>query len=136
MVKIEVKYNSVKQGKEEELQSVFLAIGTQRLEKNNFVGLVPDTKEHAEVIDYLLDVIINPLDSDIMSIAFLANYLVEYKELNSMIDDNKHDVKTYLQLIKVRNETASRCEKIIKEFCLTPASRKNLMMIWGESDED
>ena len=34
MVKIEIKYNSVKQGKEEELQSVFLAIGTQRLEKS------------------------------------------------------------------------------------------------------
>lgn len=136
MVKIEVKYNSVKQGKEEELQSVFLAIGTNRLEESNFIGLIPDTKEHKEVISYLLDIIINPLDSDIMSIAFLANYLVEYKELNSMIDDNKHDVKTYLQLIKVRNETASRCEKIIKEFCLTPASRKNLMMIWGENDED
>ena len=136
MVKIEVKYNSVKQGKEEELQSVFLAIGTKRLEKNNFVGLVTDTKEHEEVIDYLLDVIINHLDSDIMSISFLANYLVEYKELNLMIDDNKYYVKTYLQLIKVRNETASRCEKIIKEFCLTPASRKNLMMIWDESGED
>lgn len=136
MIKIEIKYNSVKQGKEEELQSVFLAIGTQRLEKSNFVGLVPDTEEHEEVINYLLDVIINPLDSDIMSIAFLANYLVEYKELNSMINETKHDVKTYLQLIKVRNETASRCEKIIKEFCLTPASRKNLMMIWGETDED
>ena len=136
MIKIEVKYNSVKQSKEEELQNVFLAIGTERLEKNNFVGLVPDTKEHEEVINYLLDVIINPLDSDIMSIAFLANYLVEYKELNFMIDDNKHDVKTYSQLIKVRNETASRCEKIIKEFCLTPASRKNLMMVWGELDED
>ena len=136
MIKIEIKYNSVKQGKEEELQSVFLAIGTQRLEESDFVRLVPDTKEHEKVINYLLDVIINPLDSDIMSIAFLANYLVEYKELNSMIDDNKHDVKTYLQLIKVRNETASRCEKIIKEFCLTPASRKNLMMVWGELDED
>ena len=136
MIKIEIKYNSVKQGKEEELQSVFLAIGTQRLEESDFVGLVQDTKEHEKVINYLLDVIINPLDSDIMSIAFLANYLVEYKELNSMIDDNKHDVKTYLQLIKVRNETASRCEKIIKEFCLTPASRKNLMMVWGELDED
>ena len=136
MIKIEIKYNSVKQGKEEELQSVFLAIGTHRLEESDFVGLVPDTKEHEKVINYLLDVIINPLDSDIMSIAFLANYLVEYKELNSMIDDNKHDVKTYLQLIKVRNETASRCEKIIKEFCLTPASRKNLMMVWGELDED
>lgn len=136
MVKIEVKYNSVKQGKEEELQSVFLEIGTNRLEESNFIGLTPDKKEHKEVISYLLDVIINPLDSDIMSIAFLANYLVEYKELNSMIDDNKHDIKTYLQLIKVRNETASRCEKIIKEFCLTPASRKNLMMIWGENDED
>lgn len=136
MVKIEVKYNSVKQGKEEELQSVFLAIGTRRLEKSNFVGLVANTKEHEEIIDYLLDVIINPLDSDIMSIAFLANYLVEYKEISKMINDNKSDVKTYLQLIKVRNETASRCEKIIKEFCLTPASRKNLMMVWGESNED
>lgn len=136
MVKIEIKYNSVKNTKEEELQSVFQAIGTQRLEKNNFVGLVADTKEHEEVIDYLLDVIINPLDSDIMSIAFLTNYLVEYKEISKMINDNKSDVKTYLQLIKVRNETASRCEKIIKEFCLTPASRKNLMMVWGEIDED
>lgn len=136
MVTIEIKYNSVKNTKEEELQSVFLAIGTKRLEKNNFVGLVADTKEHGEVIDYLLDVIINPLDSDIMSIAFLTNYLVEYKEISKMINDNKSDVKTYLQLIKVRNETASRCEKIIKEFCLTPASRKNLMMVWGESDED
>ena len=44
MIKIEVRYNSVKQSKEEELQNVFLAIGTERLEKDNFVGLVPDTK--------------------------------------------------------------------------------------------
>ena len=51
MIKIEIKYNSVKQGKEEELQSVFLAIGTQRLEEGNFVGLVPDTKEHKKVIN-------------------------------------------------------------------------------------
>ena len=43
---MEVKYNSTKQAKENEIQDLWSVIGTENLESNNFLGILGDTEEH------------------------------------------------------------------------------------------
>ena len=92
---MEVKYNSTKQARENEIQDLWSVIGTENLESNNFLGILGDTQEHLAIIEFLCSVIPNLLDSDIIQLCLLSNLIIEYNYLNSQMEGLKDGIYTY-----------------------------------------
>lgn len=133
---MEVKYNSTKQLKESEIQDLWSIIGTENLEKDNFIGMLGDTEEHKQAIDFLCSVTPNIIDSDIIQLCILANLIVEYNYLNKQLEGLKDDLQMYIKTMKIKNEVATKIDAICRNYGLTPSTRSKITPIFKEEMED
>lgn len=133
---MEVKYNSTKQLKESDIQDLWSVIGTNNLESNNFLGILGKTNEHEKIIEFLCSVIPNLIDSDIIQLCLLANLIVEYNYLNNELEKLKEDIQTYIKLMKIKNEVATKIDAISRNYGLTPSTRSKVTPIFKEEVEE
>lgn len=133
---MEVKYNSTKQAKENEIQDLWSIIGTENLEKDNFIGMLGDTKEHKNVMDFLCIVTPNIIDSDIIQLCILANLIVEYNYLNKQLEGLKDDLQMYIKTMKIKNEVATKIDAICRNYGLTPSTRSKVTPIFKDEVEE
>ena len=132
---MEVRYNSTKQAKENEIQDLWSVIGTDNLENNNFLGILGDTDEHKKIIGFLCSVIPNLIDSDIIQLCLLANLIVEYNYLNNQLEKLKEDLQIYIKTMKIKNEVATKIDAISRNYGLTPSTRSKVTPIFKDEEE-
>lgn len=132
---MEVRYNSTKQAKENEIQDLWSVIGTDNLERNNFLGILGDTDEHTKIIEFLCSVIPNLIDSDIIQLCLLANLIVEYNYLNNQLERLKDDLQMYIKTMKIKNEVATKIDAISRNYGLTPSTRSKVTPIFKDEEE-
>ena len=133
---MEVKYNSTKQARENEIQDLWSVIGTENLESSNFLGILGDTQEHLAIIEFLCSVIPNLLDSDIIQLCLLSNLIIEYNYLNSQMEGLKDDLQMYIRTMKIKNEVATKIDSICRNYGLTPSTRAKVTPIFKDEVED
>lgn len=133
---MEVKYNSTKQLKESEIQDLWGVIGTENLEKDNFIGMLGNTEEHKEIITFICSVIPNIIDSDIIQLCLLANLIVEYNYLNSQLELLKDDLQIYIKTMKIKNEVATKIDAICRNYGLTPTTRAKVTPIFTDEEDE
>lgn len=133
---MEVKYNSTKQLKESEIQDLWSIIGTENLESDNFIGILGNTEEHKQVIEFLCSVTPNIIDSDIIQLCLLANLIVEYNYLNNQLEDLKNDLQMYIKTMKIKNEVATKIDAISRNYGLTPSTRSKITPIFKDEVEE
>ena len=133
---MEVKYNSTKQLKESEIQDLWSIIGTENLESDNFIGMLGNTEEHKQVIEFLCSVTPNIIDSDIIQLCLLANLIVEYNYLNNQLEGLKSDIQMYIKTMKIKNEVATKIDAISRNYGLTPSTRSKITPIFKDEVEE
>lgn len=119
-----------------DIQQFFGSIGTDIIENENssnlFFGLLSDAR--AKKIARLLQrEVPNLINTDVFSLALMCNVISDLSYIDEKIKECRevNNLMVYNKLYKMRLDGISKVMDILRDFGLTPSTRKKIKVIFG-----
>lgn len=124
----------INEEKQKQIDEFYSAIGFDLAQKENHLNLLASTYEK-EYFSYLLSIIPNVSNIDIIPLSNLACLLATFRQLNQFISKCNENIELYLKLISKRNEVVTKIDMLLKSYGLNGSGRDKLIIAYQLEEE-
>lgn len=121
--------------KEELLQEYHSSVGFDRVEKKDDLDLLA-SKEERKFFLYLIKILPNVTNVDIIPVTTMAMLLGSIKRLGEYMELCESNVELYIKLLSKRNESISKLDAIMKSYGLTNTTKEKAFICFDEVEGD